>query len=72
MKNQTKYFLLGIIIILFSTPLGYIMLNIIYANKNLIGEYNGLLNGFIQSFMIIGSLIFTIGLANIFLEKNQK
>ncbi|WP_419724790.1 hypothetical protein [Terrisporobacter petrolearius] len=69
MKNQIKYFLLGIILILFSSPLGYTMLNIIYANKNLVGEFNGLLNGFIHSFMLIGGLIFTIGLANMFIEK---
>lgn len=69
MKNQIKYFLLGIIIILFSSPLGYAMLDIIYANKNLAGEFNSLLNGFIHSFMLIGVLIFTIGLANMFIEK---
>lgn len=69
MKNQIKYFLLGIIIILFSSPLGYAMLGIIYANKNLVGEFNSLLNGFIHSFMLIGVLIFTIGLANMFIEK---
>jgi len=69
MKNQIKYFLLGIIIILFSSPLGYTMLDIIYANKNLVGEFNDLLNGFIHSFMLIGVLIFTIGLANMFIEK---
>lgn len=69
MKNQIKYFLSGIIIILFSSPLGYAMLDIIYANKNLVGEFNGLLNGFIHSFMLIGVLIFTIGLANMFIEK---
>jgi len=69
MKNQIKYFLSGIIIILFSSPLGYAMLGIIYANKNLVGEFNSLLNGFIHSFMLIGVLIFTIGLANMFIEK---
>lgn len=69
MKNQIKYFLSGIIIILFSSPLGYTMLDIIYANKNLVGEFNSLLNGFIHSFMLIGVLIFTIGLANMFIEK---
>ncbi len=72
MKNQIKYFFLGIIIILFSSPLGYATLNIIYANKNLVGEYSSLLNGFIHSFMLIGSLIFIIGLANMFLEKSRE
>lgn len=70
MKNQIKYFLSGIIIILFSSPLGYTMLDIIYANKNLVGEFNSLLNGFIHSFMLIGVLIFTVGLANMFIEKS--
>ncbi|WP_343348369.1 hypothetical protein [Terrisporobacter petrolearius] len=72
MKNQIKYFLSGIIIILFSSPLGYTMLDIIYANKNLVGEFNSLLNGFIHSFMLIGVLIFTVGLANMFIEKKYK
>ncbi len=53
MKNQVKYFLLGIVTILFSSPLGYTVFNIIYGNKNLVGEFNSLLNGFIYSFMLI-------------------
>ncbi|WP_238886167.1 hypothetical protein [Clostridium sp. YIM B02551] len=72
MKNQLKYFLLGIIIILFSSPIGYFMINTIYANKNLVGEYTTLLNGFIQSIEIIGALIFSIGLINMFIEKRYK
>ena len=72
MKNQFKYFLLGIITILFSSPLGYTMLNLIYFNKNLVGEFDILLNGFIHSFMLIGFLIFTIGLVDIFCEKKYK
>ncbi|MBL4930420.1 hypothetical protein [Clostridium paridis] len=72
MKNQLKYFLLGIIIILFSSPMGYFMINTIYANKNLVGEYTTLLNGFIQSIEIIGALIFSIGLINMFIEKKYK
>lgn len=72
MKNQLKYFLSGIIIILFSSPIGYFMINTIYSNKNLSNEYTTLLNGFIYSVMTIGILVFSIGLINIFIEKKYK
>lgn len=72
MKNQLKYFLSGITIILFSSPISYFMINTIYSNKNLSGEYTTLLNGFIHSVMIIGILVFTIGLINIIIEKKHK
>lgn len=72
MKNQLKYFLSGIIIILFSSPIGYFMLNALYSNKNLSSEYTPLLNGFIHSVMIIGILVFTIGLINIIIQKKHK
>ncbi|MDD7796300.1 hypothetical protein [Clostridium sp. 'White wine YQ'] len=48
------------------------MINTIYANKNLVGEYTTVLNGFIQSIEIIGALIFSIGLINMFIEKKYK
>ena len=72
MKNQLKYFLSGIITILFSSPIGYFMINTIYSNKNLSNEYTTLLNGFIYSVMTIGILLFSIGLINIFIEKKYK
>ena len=72
LKNQLKYFLSGAIIILFSSPIGYFMINTIYANQNLSGEYSTLLNGFIHSIMIIGVLVFSTGLINIFIEKKYK
>lgn len=72
MKKQIKYYLGGIIIILLSSPLGYGTLNIIYADKNLTGEFEALLNGFINSYMLIGVLIFSIGLINLFVENKQK
>lgn len=72
MKNQLKYFLSGIIIILFSSPIGYFMINTIYSNKNLSGEYTTLLNGFIHSIMLIGILVFSLGLINILIEKKHK
>ena len=68
MKNQIKYYLAGIIILILSSPLGYTTLNIIYANKNLTGEFEPLLNGFIHSYMLIGVLIFSMGLINLFVE----
>jgi len=72
MKNQLKYFLSGVIIILFSSPIGYFMINTLYANRNLSGEYTTLLNGFIYSIMTIGVLVFSIGLINMFIEKKYK
>ena len=72
MKNQIKYYLIGIIILILSSPLGYTTLNIIYANRNLTGEFEALLNGFIHSYMLIGVLVFSIGLINLFVEHNQK
>ena len=68
MKNQIKYYLTGIIILILSSPLAYTTLNIIYANKNLAGEFEPLLNGFIHSYMLIGVLVFSIGLINLFVE----
>ena len=68
MKNQIKNYLAGIIILILSSPLGYTTLNIIYANKNLTGEFEPLLNGFIHSYMLIGVLVFSIGLINLFVE----
>lgn len=72
MKNQIKYFLLAFIIILISTPLGYSMVNILYYNKNLTSEFVPVLNGFIHSFMLIGTLIFSIGLIEVISNKNSK
>lgn len=57
-------FLLGIIVILISTPLGYILVHVVYYNQNLTSEFIPILNGFIHSFMLIGTLIFSVGLIN--------
>ena len=62
MKNYIWYFILGSFLILISTPLSYSAVGFIYADKNLTGEYVPILNGFIHSFMLIGTLIFSIGL----------
>lgn len=66
MKKQMKYFVLGIIIIFFSTPLSYWAMDLFYLNKNLTSEFIALLNGFMYSFMLIGTLIFSIGLFSLF------
>ncbi|KQL33650.1 hypothetical protein [Psychrobacillus sp. FJAT-21963] len=65
MKKQVWYFILGLIVIILSTPLGYFSINVVYSNENLTGEYVSILNGFIHSFMLIGTLIFSVGLLNI-------
>lgn len=53
--------LIGVAIILCSSPLGYNAIKIVYLNQNLVTEFVPLLNGFIHSFMIIGILIFILG-----------
>jgi hypothetical protein len=69
-KQAVIYFTLGIIILLISTPLGYNLVNIVYRNKNLTGEYVPILNGFIHSLMLIGILVFSIGMITFI--KNKK
>ncbi|TCJ03785.1 glycosyl transferase [Cytobacillus praedii] len=65
-------FLLGLIVILFSTPLAHLSINLVYSSKNLTSEYIPLLNGFIHSYIIIGILIFSIGLISMLRDKNLK
>jgi len=69
MKNQIKFFIIGIFIILVSTPLAYKSVHLIYSNSNLTGEYVPILNGFIHSYMLIGILIFSVGLINTIRNK---
>lgn len=69
MKKQITYFLLSFIIILLSTPLGYKAVDIVYSNKNLSGEYLTILNGFIHSFVLIGILVFIMGLVNVITNR---
>ncbi|MBP3950253.1 glycosyl transferase [Bacillus suaedae] len=68
-KQAVTYVSLGIIIILISTPLGYNLVNIVYRNKNLTGEYVPILNGFIHSLMLIGILVFSIGIVTFVKDK---
>lgn len=73
MGKQMKCIIIGFIVILLSTPLGYKSTNILNQIKgNLSGEYIILLNGFIHSFMLVGLLIFSIGLLDILFNKNIK
>lgn len=72
MRKQMKFFLLGIIIILLSTPFGYTAIKIVYHNKNLTGEFDAILNGFIHSFMLIGTLIFSVGLIDVLANKKKE
>jgi L-lactate permease len=69
MKNSVWCFIIGLIVILISTPLAYKLVDVIYFNKNLSGEYISILNGFIYSIMLIGFLIFSVGLLNKLKEK---
>ncbi|MFJ5763146.1 glycosyl transferase [Neobacillus sp. NPDC093182] len=70
MKKPMLCLILGPILILLSTPLAYTSVNVVYHNKNLTGEFVPILNGFIHSFMLIGTLIFIAGLLRIM--RNQK
>ena len=70
MKNQNKYFLVSILTLLLSTPVGRFVASAISFNQGLYqGEYNILLKGCIHSFMIIGVLVFIAGLVSMFIEK---
>lgn len=70
MRKQVKYFLIGLFLILLSTPLGYKAVSIVYFNRNLTGEYVPILNGFIHSFMVIGILVFIMGFID--MQSNRK
>lgn len=69
MNARKIYFILGIIIILFSTPLSFTLIGIVFSHQNLTGEYVPLLNGFIHSFMLIGTLLFSVGLIKTIKDK---
>jgi hypothetical protein len=69
MKKQIICFLLSFITILLSTPLSYKVINTMYRNRNLSGEYITILNGFIHSFMLIGLLLFIMGLVEVLSNK---
>ena len=45
-KRAMIYFIIGILIVLVSTPLGYSLVKIVYHNTNLAAEFNVILNGF--------------------------
>lgn len=68
-KKAMIYFIFGIMIIFVSSPLGYNLLNFLFKNKNLAGEYVFLLNGFIHSFMLIGTLVFSLGFVILLKDK---
>ncbi|TFJ90682.1 glycosyl transferase [Lentibacillus salicampi] len=70
MNQHLAYFTLGIVIILISTPLAYTLVNVLYQNQNLTGEYVPILNGFIHSLMLVGLVLCSIGLVAFI--KNKK
>ena len=71
MKSQIKYYLIGIITLILSSPLGYLTLKLIFINKNLTGMFEILLKGFIHSYMLVGILVFSIGLTKLYSEYNR-
>lgn len=71
MKNQIKIFLSASLLILLSTPLGRVSVNIFYASKNLTGEYDIILKSFIHSYMLLGVLIFSVGLIELLKKQDR-
>lgn len=72
MFRQWIYPVVASIIIMLSTPLGRIVVNKVYYNENLSGAYITILNGFIHSFMLIGILIFIMGLVDAVINNKTK
>lgn len=70
-KDQFKYFLLGFVLIFFSSPLGLTTLNIIYINRNLTSEFTVLLNGFINSYVVIGIMLCLLGLVKMLIKNKS-
>lgn len=71
MNKQIKIFLSASLLILLSTPLGRVSVNIFYASKNLTGEYDIILKSFIHSYMLLGVLIFSVGLIELLKKQDR-
>ncbi|MCC5894392.1 MAG: hypothetical protein JJU16_02945 [Alkalibacterium sp.] len=69
MEKGMTMFTLGIILILISTPIGYWLVGVLYQNQNLTGEYTPILNGYIHSLMLAGSLLSITGLVVFMRDK---
>lgn len=66
-KQSKTYFTIGTIIILISTPFANALAKLLY--QNLAGEYISILNGLMHSIMLVGILIFSIGLVTFIKDK---
>jgi hypothetical protein len=71
MNKQIFFYILGIIIVLISTPLARKLVGVVYRYRNLADEYIPILSGFIHSLIVVGILIFSIGLAISIKNKNN-
>jgi hypothetical protein len=71
MKKQAVYLISGIIIILASTPLAHKLVDVFrtYQDVMVIEDYITVLNGFIHSLLLVGFLIFTIGMVSFIKNK---
>ncbi|WP_145135938.1 hypothetical protein [Paenibacillus sp. Y412MC10] len=66
MKRSTAWFALSFVFIFFSAPMGYFFFrNIFFHNMNLTGEYETLLYCTLLSPLLIGVLMFLVGLAEL-------
>ncbi|MBC5998301.1 glycosyl transferase [Romboutsia ilealis] len=61
MSNKKIFFVLGFILVLLSVPLGRFTLNLFYGNQNLTSEFGYMLQGFINSYIASGILIYGLG-----------
>lgn len=66
MDKLPKYLIIGLIIILLSSPLGHISTGFYNSFAgNLVGAYELILDGFIVGYRLIGFLIACVGIINI-------
>lgn len=72
LKKQLIYFISGIVLVLFSAPLGRETLRIIYRNKNLTSSYHILLKSSINAYVLAGIMLFVLGLVKYYVENSSK
>lgn len=72
MKKQLIYFISGIILVLFSAPLGRETLFTIYRHKNLAREALTLLKCSANAYVLTGIMLFVLGLVKYYVENSSK
>lgn len=67
-----KYYICSFVLILFSTPLALKTIDIIFYNKNLTGMFDILLKGTVTGYLLIGIMIYILGLAKFLIDNKHK